>query len=268
MPKLTTDIDDFTQRDLVFLGRPKPVLTTGTAGPAVIIIHEVYGFTPTVARLCRLVRDGAFRVYAPVLFGSVDARNPERILPGPLFRLCISREFYLFASGKSSPIVQWLKELARLAHRECGGPGVGVIGMCLTGNFALAMAVDPAVVAPVLAQPSLPAHKRAALDVSASDLATVRQRIKNEGLVVRGYRFEGDNLCHAARFATLQRELGDSFIGTTLPDAAANAEGRKPPHGVFTTELINEAGQPTRAAIDEVIGFFREKLRSSHLSSK
>jgi dienelactone hydrolase len=164
----------------VFLGRRKPVLTTGTAGPAVIIIHEVYGFTPTVARLCRLVRDGGFRVYAPVLLGSVDARNPERILPAPLLGLCISPEFYLFASGKSSPIVQWLKELARLAHRECGGPGVGVIGMCLTGNFALAMAVDPAVVAPVLAQPSLPSHKRAALDVSASDLARSGSALKTK----------------------------------------------------------------------------------------
>jgi dienelactone hydrolase len=167
----------------VFLGRRKPVLTTGTAGPAVIIIHEVYGFTPTVARLCRLVRDGGFRVYAPVLLSSVDARNPERILPAPLLGLCISREFYLFASGKSSPIVQWLKELARLAHRECGGPGVGVIGMCLTGNFALAMAVDPAVVAPVLAQPSLPSHKRATRRVGIRP-CEVWQRIKNEGLVV------------------------------------------------------------------------------------
>lgn len=262
MPELTTDIDDFTRRDLAFLGRTRPVLTTGTAGPAVIVIHEVYGFTSTLARFCRWIRDGGFRVYAPVLFGSADTSNSERILPSRLLGLCISREFYLFAAGKSSPVVEWLKELAGFAHRECGGLGVGAIGMCLTGNFALAMAVDPAVLAPVVAQPGLPSHKPAALDVSAADLTVVRSRIEKEGLLVRGYRFQGDRFCRAVRFETLRRELGEGFVGTTLPDGAANPKGRKPPHSVFTTELIDAAGQPTRAAVDEVIGFLRERLRS------
>ncbi len=260
MAELSSDIDDFARRDLTILGQTKPVLTTGTVGPAVIIIHEVYGFTPTMARFCRWVRDAGFRVYAPVLFGRVDARNPERVMLGRLLGLCISREFYLFAAGKSSPVVEWLKHLARLAHGECGGPGVGVVGMCLTGNFALAMAVEPTVLAPVLAQPGLPSHLPAAIDVSSSDLAAVRGRVDNEGLLVRGYRFEGDKLCRAARFETLGRELGAGFVGTTLPDTAANPEGRKPPHSVFTTELIDAAGEPTRAAVDDVIGFFRERL--------
>lgn len=123
-----------------------------------------------------------------------------------LLGLCISREFYLFAAGKSSPVVEWLKELARLAHHECGELGVGAVGMCLTGNFAMAMAVEPDVL--------------------------------------------------------VRRELGSGFIGTTLPDNAANTKGRKLPHSVFTTELIDAAGQPTRAAVDEVIGFFRERLRA------
>jgi dienelactone hydrolase len=262
MGELRSDIDDFTRRDLALLGKTKPVLTTGTVGPAVIIIHEVYGFTPTLARFCRWIRDAGFRVYAPVLFGSVDTNNPEQIRLSRLLSLCISREFYLFQAGKSSPIVRWLKELARLAHRECGELGVGVIGMCLTGNFGLAMAVVPEVLAPVVAQPGLPSHKPAAVDVSASDLATVRNRVENEGLLVRGYRFEGDAFCRAARFETLRRELGKGFIGTTLPDSAANPKGRKPPHSVFTTELIDAAGRPTRAAVDEVIGFLRERLRS------
>jgi dienelactone hydrolase len=262
MDELRSDIDDFTRRDLTLLGKTKPVLTTGAAGPAVIVIHEVYGFTPTLARFCRWVRDAGFRVYAPILFGSVDATNPERILLSRFLGLCISREFYLFAAGKSSPVVEWLKELARLAHRECGELGVGAVGMCLTGNFALAMAVEPDVLAPVVAQPGLPSHKSAAIDVSASDLAIIRNRTEREGLLVRGYRFEGDKFCRAARFEKLRRELGRGFVGTTLPDSAANPHGRKPPHSVFTTELVDAAGQPTRAAVDEVIGFFRERLRS------
>jgi dienelactone hydrolase len=260
--ELRSDIDDFTRRDLTFLGKTKPVLTTGTVGPAVIIIHEVYGFTPTLARFCRWVRDAGFRVYAPVLFGNADTSNPERIQLSRMLGLCISREFYLFAAGKSSPVVEWLKELARLAHRECGELGVGAVGMCLTGNFALAMAVEPNVLAPVIAQPGLPSQKPAAIDVSASDLAIVRGRVEKEGLLVRGYRFEGDRFCRAVRFETLERELGKGFSGTTLPDSAANPKGRKPPHSVFTTELIDAAGQPTRAAVDEVISFFRERLHS------
>jgi dienelactone hydrolase len=262
MAELQCDIDDFVRRDLVFLNKAKPVLTTGTAGPAVIAIHEVYGFTPTLARFCRWIRDAGFRVYAPVLFGSVDTNNPERIRLSRLLGLCISREFYLFQAGKSSPVVEWLKELARLAHCECGELGVGVVGMCLTGNFALAMAVEPEVLAPVVAQPGLPSHKPGSLDVSASDLAKVRSRVEKENFVVRGYRFEGDNFCRAARLETLQEELGKGFIGRTLPDSTANPKGRQPPHSVFTTELIDAAGQPTRAAVDEVIGFFREGLRA------
>ena len=184
MAELRPDIEDFARRDLTLLGKTKPVLATGSVGPAVIIVHEVYGFTPTLARFCRWVRDAGFRVYAPVLFGSVDASNPERIQPSRLLGLCISREFHLFAAGKSSQVVEWLKELARLAHRECGKLGVGAVGMCLTGNFALAMAVEP----DVLAQPGLPSHKPAAIDVSTSDLATVRNRIEKEGLLVRRRR--------------------------------------------------------------------------------
>jgi hypothetical protein len=63
-----------------------------------------------------------------------------------------------------------------VAHKECGAPGVGVIGLCLTGGFGLAMAVDPVVIAPVLGEPSLPALCSAALEVSDDALATILTR--------------------------------------------------------------------------------------------
>jgi dienelactone hydrolase len=100
---------------------------TGATGPAVIVIHEVYGFTPT-----RWVCDAGFRVYAPILFGSPDAGNAERPTLGRILSLCISREFTLLAANKASPVTEWLRALARLAHEECGSHGVGAIGMCLT----------------------------------------------------------------------------------------------------------------------------------------
>jgi hypothetical protein len=188
--EVDSDIADFSRRDIALLGRTKPVLLTGATGPAVIVIHEVYGFTPTLARFCRWVRDAGFRVYAPILFGSPDAGNAEKQTLGRIVSLCVSREFTLLTANKSSPVTEWLRALARLAHQECGGRGVGAIGMCLTGGFALSMALDPVVLAPVLAQPGLPATRPAALDISPANLAGVQARTR-DGLKLRGYRFEG-----------------------------------------------------------------------------
>jgi hypothetical protein len=114
-------------------------------------------------------------------------------------------------------------------------------------------------------QPGLPALAPAALDISETDLGIVRDRTRREGLVIQGYRFQGDTICKAARFETLERELGDAFVGTTLPDSAANpkslmAQAGKPPHSVFTGDLVDAPHQPTREAVDEVIAFFRQRL--------
>ncbi|OYY90092.1 MAG: hypothetical protein B7Y45_09410 [Sphingomonas sp. 28-66-16] len=262
---LSADISDFARRDFTFAGKTKPVLLIGETGPAIIVIHEVYGFTPTLARFCRWVADVGFRVYAPILLGTPDATNPERISRGRILGLCVSREFTLLRADRSSPIVDWLKPLAHQAHRECGGPGVGVIGMCLTGGFALSMAVDPVVLAPVLSQPGMPATKPAGLDISPHDLAAVKRRTESEGLEIQGYRFDGDPLCKGEKFATLRREFGDAFAGMEIPASAGNpdsplAKAGKPAHSVFTGDLIDAEGEITRAAVDEVIGFFKRAL--------
>jgi len=262
--ELTADIADFTRRDIDLNGKTKQVLVTGNAGPAVIVIHEIYGFTPTMARFCRWMRDAGFRVYAPILFGEPNAGNPEKPSVARVVSLCISREFTILFANKSSPVTDWLRALARLAHQECGGPGVGAIGMCVTGGFALSMAIDPVVLAPVLAQPGVPALSSAALDIAPDDLKQVVARTR-QGLKLRGYRFEGDELCKGPRFSTLRDTFGEAFSGTELPDSAGNPAGfkaqGKPPHSVFTGDLIDAQGQPTRAAVDEVIAFFHAALR-------
>jgi dienelactone hydrolase len=251
---------DFSRRVIDHDGKSRPVLVTGSAGPAVVAIHEIYGVTPELIRFARWVRDAGFRVYLPVLYGRDDGEAETKPDLGQLIKICVSREFVLFADGKTSPIVEWLKAVARTAHSECGGKGVGVIGMCLSGNFALSMAVEPVVLAPVAAQPGLPVNKPGGLGISPGDLDVVQRRVRDEGLQVRGYRFAGDDLCRAARFEAYQRALGDGFTGTVLPDEAGNPAGRKPSHSVFTGDLIDAAGEPTRKAVDEVIGFFRAKL--------
>lgn len=154
-PKKRDPLDDFEPRRITLLGKTKRVHVSGT-GPAVIVIAEMPGISPYVARFARWVRDAGFTVYMPSLFGT------DGVLPGTgrtmltLARACISAEFRAFAANSSSPVTQWLRALAAQADKECGGNGVGAIGMCFTGNFALSMMLEPAVIAPVMAQPSLP----------------------------------------------------------------------------------------------------------------
>ena len=261
---LRTDIADFKRREFTFNGVAKTVLVTGEHGPAVIVLHEVMGFTPALARFCRWLRDAGFRIYAPILLGRADATNAPD--PGLLttLRVCISREFALFASDRSSPVVDWLRPLARVVHGECGGPGIGVVGMCLTGGFALSMAVEGSVLVPVLSQPSLPVRDHAALGIAPGDLARVKARVANEALRVLGYRFEGDRISRPERFDTLAKTFGVGFVGTVIPDACGNPDGMrkrgKPPHSVLTRDLIDAAGEPTRAAVDAIIAALTDRL--------
>ena len=95
----------------------------------------------------------------------------------------------------------WLRALARLAHRECGGPGVGAIGMCFTGNFALTMMLEASRLAPVLSQPALPLKDSADLHIAPAELAAVSEQLERDDLTVLAYRFESDRFCTAQRFA-------------------------------------------------------------------
>ena len=253
-------LDDFEHRDVTLLGTTKRVYVSGS-GPAVIVMSEMPGISPYVARFARWVRDAGLTVYMPSLFG-VDG-----ILPSngkamvTLARACISKEFRAFASNASSPVTQWLRALAAQAHVECGGKGVGAIGMCFTGNFALSMMLEKAVIAPVLSQPSLPMHNASGLAIDPAELAAVKARMEADDLTVLAYRFEGDSFCKAERFSAYSEALGDRFIGKVLPDSAANPDAPlKTPHSVVTLHLINQAGEPTVQARDEILDFFRARL--------
>ena len=245
-------------------GERRTVYRRGT-GPAVIVMPEVPGLSAEVLRFANYVVDAGFTVFLPHLFGVLGPKTNPVNRMSELAKLCISREFHVLAENRSSPIVDWLRALARHAHQEIGGRGVGAIGMCVTGNFALTMTLDPCVVAPVMAHPSFPLPitpaKAAALHVTPETLTNARRRIAEEGLKVLGLRFHGDALfCRAARFATLRRELGDGFEGRELPAASAKPQA-EPPHSVLTIGLIDRHGEPTREAVDRVLTFLIEHLR-------
>jgi len=259
-------LDDFAAREITLDGGAKMVYVAG-AGPAVIVMTEMPGISPHVARFARWVRDAAFTVYMPSLFGRDGAVPMVEEGTAVLQRACVSAEFRALAGNATSPVTQWLRALARLAHRECGGPGVGAIGMCFTGNFALTMMLEPAMLAPVLSQPSLPLKEPAGLEIAPEDIAAVRERLVRDDLTVLAYRFEGDRICRAERFATYAAALGDRFVARVLPDSAANTDvspffaERVPfPHSVVTQHLIDAAGEPTIAARDEILAFFAHRL--------
>ncbi|HVT76635.1 MAG TPA: dienelactone hydrolase family protein, partial [Acidimicrobiales bacterium] len=243
---------------------------------AVIVMAEMPGITPKVADFARKVADIGCTAVMPHLFGR-PGYDPTghgnaataRYMLETIAPICISREFTVMATGKSSPVIDWLRALAASEHERCGGPGVGAIGMCFTGGFALAMATHPSLLAPVLSQPSLPfappwkkqnAHN---IDISPAELDVVKGRCAAEGLTVLGLRFKGDSFVPAVRFDFLREQLGDAFVAVELDDSAANPESKmKNPHSVVTEHLVDEEGTPTRAALDQVLDLFRQRLLS------
>lgn len=257
---------DFHARSYTFEDATKRVHVSGV-GPAVIVMAEMPGISPHVARFARWVRQAGFTVYMPSLFG-VDGAYPEADAGLAIMkRACVSAEFRALAGQGASPVTSWLRALARKAMDECGGPGVGAIGMCFTGNFALSMMLEPAMLAPVLAQPSLPLDNPAAIESSDAELAAVRERLEREDLTVLAYRFEGDRHCRAQRFAAYQAALGPRFIGRVLPDSAAHPDPPPffkhivaSPHSVLTAHLVDAEGEPTEQARNEVLAFLRKRL--------
>ncbi len=256
-------LDGFEQDTFTADGTTRVVYRRGV-GPAVIVMTEIPGITPAVLRFAQMVVDLGCSVTLPHLFGE-DGRPPTMgYTVRSLTSVCISRQFNCLALGTTSPVTPWLRALVAHEHERCGGPGVGAVGMCFTGGFALGLMVDDAMIAPVLSQPSVPfplgAARRADVGLSPEDLARIQQRAE-AGVCVLGLRFTGDRSSPPERFEALTSLLGDSFIGVELDSSKGNPYGHKPmAHSVLTEDLDNRPGTPTRAALDQVLAFFAERL--------
>ena len=219
------------------------------SGPAIIVVHEIPGITPLVASFADELVSRGFTVAMPDLVGTPGRPPSGPYIAKSMMRVCISREFTTMALGRTSPIISWLRALGRNLHQELGGPGIGAVGMCFSGGFALGMMVDDHVVAPVLSQPSLPfsigASRAADVNLSADDERVVVRRAQ-EGCQVLGLRFTQDKLV-GTRFETLSRLLGDAFIAVEIPSS-------KPSDHSVLTEQRSEEG------VRRVFDFFAEKL--------
>jgi dienelactone hydrolase len=257
-------IDGFTRSTFAHDGYERPVYSAGT-GPAVIVVHEAPGLHPGVIDFGRRVVARGFHVRMPSLFGTPGRRFSAGYAMRSFTHGCVAREFTTWATQRTSPVVGWLRALAADAHAACGGPGVGAIGMCFTGGFALGMMVDDRVLAPVLSQPSLPLavgrRRQAATGVSDADLARVAERAA-AGACLLALRFSADRLVPPARFETLRRALGDRFVAVEIDSSKGNRFGIGPQaHSVLTLDLVDEPGHPTRDALEQVLRFFDERLR-------
>ncbi len=221
------------------------------AGPAVILIQELPGIGPETLLLADRLVDQGFQVVLPHLFGPIGKLS----MAGNLLRVfCMRKEFHLFATNRSSPIVEWLKALCQHIRTEANLPGVGVIGMCLTGNFAISLMADDSVLAAVASQPSLPIIKGTGLHMSQEEVEQVQNRLAEHGPML-AFRFEGDKLCTPRRFELIDQTFNSPDQTCvelhTLPGKA---------HAVLTLDFVDEAGHPTREAMEKVMGYFKEKL--------
>jgi dienelactone hydrolase len=218
-------------------------------GPGVIVVHEIPGITPAVTRFANEVVDAGMTVVMPSLVGTPGKDVSGPYLASSMAKVCIAREFTTMAMRKTSPVISWLRALATNLHRDVGGPGVGAVGMCFSGGFALGMMVDEVVVAPVLSQPSLPFSVGAArsgdLNLSPDDELVVRCRAES-GCEVLGLRFTEDRLV-GTRFDSLRELLGDRFIAVELPSS------QRSDHSVLTEQRDDPS-------VARVIDFLRSKL--------
>jgi dienelactone hydrolase len=238
-------LEGWTESSFTYDGSTYPTYRRGT-GPGVIVVHEVPGITPRVEAFANEVVDAGFTVVLPSLFGPPGVPQGLGSISKVMARVCISSEFVTLRAGRTSPITRWLGALADELHGELGGPGVGALGMCLTGGFALGMMVTGPVVAPVLSQPSSPfpvtPRLRGDLNLSPADLGVVKDKVA-AGCQVLGLRYKSDPAV-GSRFDTLRRELGDGFLAVELPGKG---------HSVMTEHR-------DEASVQRVLAFFKDKL--------
>ena len=264
MPGPEADLTGWAREPFTAAGFTYDVYRKGQ-GPGVVLIPEMPGVHPGVLALGNYLVDNGFTVAIPSLYGTPGAPG---IRPGALpvlARGCVAKEFAAFATNKERPISHYLRALARDLKEKTGSKGVGVIGQCFSGGFALAAAVDDSVLAPVLSQPSVPIaltakHKRD-LGVSEGEMKVIEKRAADEGLCALGLRFSGDPMAPKERFKTLKDRLGDAFEVIELDSSRGNKDGfGRMAHSVLTLEVREEENQPAYEARKRVVQFLKERL--------
>lgn len=262
---LVKNYEEFTPGCFEFDGLERIVYKSGS-GPAIIVIHEIPGIYDKVFDFARRLNNAGYTTYLPSLIGEPGKKFSNAYAMKGMAKLCISKEFNRFALGEEAPIANWLRALARHAHEVCKGPGVGAVGMCFSGGFALAMMADESVIAPVLSQPSMPFRINKALqydiDVNSADIPNIKEHMEKNDICLLGLRFSGDVMVPGSRFKFLKDTFGDRFEGVTIDSSRGNAHGIKATaHSVLTKDFVDEKNHPTYEALQKVLALFEKQLK-------
>ena len=264
MPGPEADLTGWTREPFTAAGFTHDVYRKGQ-GPGVVLIPEMPGAHPGVLALGNYLVDNGFTVAIPSLYGTPGAPSMRPGMLPVLARGCVAKEFAAFATNKERPVSHYLRALARDLKEKTGSKGVGVIGQCFSGGFALAAAVDDSVLAPVLSQPSSPfgltAKQKRDPGLSEGEMKIIEKRAADEGLCALGLRFSADPLAPKERFKTLKDRLGDAFEVIELDSSPGNAGGfGRMAHSVLTLEVREEEGQQAYEARKRVVQFLKERL--------
>jgi dienelactone hydrolase len=264
MPPPTADLSGWSGQPYAAAGLTYEVYKKGT-GPGVVLMPEVPGIHPAVLALGNYLVAKGFTVVIPSLFGTPGKPRGGGYALRTIARLCVTREFMAFATDGERPIAKYIRALASDLNNCTPGRGVGVIGMCFTGGFALAAAVDGSVLASVLSQPAVPfpliPAQRRDPGLSDNELDVVIERARSGEVCALGLRFSADRMVPPERFATLSERLGSAFEIIPLDSSPGNPYnfGRSA-HSVLTDEVREQAGHPAFEARERVVAFLTERL--------
>jgi dienelactone hydrolase len=264
---MTVDLDSWRRAPFTGGGLTYDCFEKGE-GPGVVLIPEIPGLSPEVAEFGEHLVAAGFTVVIPSPFGTPGRAATTGYTLGIVARLCVSREFRSFAVNAERPITKYLRAVAKDLAARTPGRGVGVIGMCFTGGFALAAAVEDVVSASVLSQPAVPfpvtARMRRDPGLSHEELEVVKERTRTDGLCVLGLRFSGDRATPAERFTTLRAHLGDAFEVIELDSSPGNPDGYgKGAHAVLTAEVRDDPPNSAFAARARAVAFLEEHLTAT-----
>lgn len=235
-------------------------------GPAIIVIHEVPGLYDKIFDFARRLNKAGYTTYLPSLVGEPGKKFSNAYAVKSLAKVCIAKEFNCFALGKEAPIANWLRALARHAHDNCGGSGVGAVGMCFSGGFALAMMADESVIAPVLSQPSMPfplSNKlKNDIDVNRADIPGIKERMEKHDICLLGLRFSNDPMVPNSRFRFLKDTFGERFEAVNIDSSKGNSHAIKPiAHSVLAKDFVDQKDHPTYQALQKVLTLFEKQLK-------